>query len=532
MDADRAANPPHRRRVRGAMRTSDVPVCIDGAQLEGGGQVVRVAMACSAVNRRATTVTDVRAGRPNPGLAAQHLAGVELLAALCDGTLRAGGGPSGAHARGTRDGGAVRRGCVEFTHEFARGGADEPDRLDVARASNTLDATHVRTVEYHASDDRLEIAADVGTAGSVALVLQAAMPWLVRTNDEGRGRGRGRKVGTRGRKFGTPRASRAVSLTLSGGTDVPFAPTMDYVRHALWPVVSGNANRRGFACDADVTFEVPNRGFYPRGGGTVRVNVVRRETRGDGSRSGGFSRIPARLTRDTNRRGGTRRRETWAVVTRATGAGGGGGTRTVTREDLVDACRVANEVCEIGVAGVASDDSTFTTADVDESTGDVDESTGDACTSGRYGPGGSVTMTATLLRVADGTSGRGAALGDENQNQNQNQNPGVHFGASRAWDVRSGETLRDVANAVAKELSDVIVSGAAVDDHMLDQLVVFLALGGGGEVLARNPISLHARTAMAVCEQAMPWVRFETTETNDGRLALVTCDVGTEPRDW
>ena len=251
---------------------SDVPVCIDGAQLEGGGQVVRVAMACSAVNRRATTVTNVRAGRPKPGLAAQHLAGVELLAALCDGTLRAGGGPSGAHARGTRDGGAVRRGCVEFTHEFARGGADEPDRLDVTRASNTHNATHVRTVKYHTSDDRLEIAADVGTAGSVALVLQAAMPWLVRTNDGGRGRGRGRKVGT-------PRASRTVSLTLSGGTDVPFAPTMDYVRHALWPVVSGNANRRGFACDADVTFEVLTRGFYPRGGGTVRVNVVRREKR-------------------------------------------------------------------------------------------------------------------------------------------------------------------------------------------------------------------------------------------------------------
>ena len=499
---------------------SDVPVCIDGAQLEGGGQVVRVAMACSAVNRRATTVTNVRAGRPKPGLAAQHLAGVELLAALCDGTLRAGGGPSGAHTRGTRDGGAVRRGCVEFTHEFARGGADEPDRLDVTRASNTLDATHVRTVKYHTPDDRLEIAADVGTAGSVALVLQAAMPWLVRTNDGGRGRGRGRKVGT-------PRASRTVSLTLSGGTDVPFAPTMDYVRHALWPVVSGNANRRGFACDADVTFEVLTRGFYPRGGGTVRVNVVRREKRdGDGADSGGFSRIPARLTRDTNRRGGTRRRETWAVVTRATGAGDGGGTRTVTREDLVDACDVANEVCKIGVASVASDDSTFTT-------GDVDQSTGDACTSGRHEPGGSVTMTATLLRVSDGTSGRGDGSDDAPPGDSPpDDSPLVHFGASRAWDVRSGETLRDVATAVAKELSDVIISGAAVDDHMLDQLVVFLALGGGGKVLARNPISLHARTAMAVCEQAMPWVRFETTETNDGRLVLVTCDVGTEPRDW
>ena len=406
------------------------------------------------------------------------------------------------------------RGCRRGADGGADGGAD------VTRASRPLDARHVRTSRYHASDDRLEIAADVGTAGSVALVLQAAMPWLVRTNDGARGRGRGS-----GRKVGTPHAARTVSLTLSGGTDVPFAPTIDYVRYALWPVVSGNANRRGLACDADVTFEVLTRGFYPRGAGTVRVNVVRRD--GDGSDSG--SRNPARLTRDTNRRGGARGRETWAVVTRAAAVtgGGGGGTRTVTREDLLDACRVAGEVCKIGVASVASDDSTFTT-------GDVDQQTGDTCTSGRHEPGGSVTMTATLLRVADGTSrplGDGLGLGSATRAP-PGDSPPVHFGASRVWDVRSGETLRDVATAVAKELADVIVSGAAVDDCMLDQLVVFLALGGGGEVLARNPISLHAKTAMAVCERATPSVRFETTETNDGRLVLVTCDVGAEPRNW
>ena len=72
------------------MRMSDVPMCIEGSQLEGGGQVVRVAMACSAVNRRTTTVTNVRAGRPTRASRRSTLAGVELLAALCDGTLRAG----------------------------------------------------------------------------------------------------------------------------------------------------------------------------------------------------------------------------------------------------------------------------------------------------------------------------------------------------------------------------------------------------------------------------------------------------------
>ena len=65
---------------------------------------------------------------------------------------------------------------------------------------------------------------------------------------------------------------------------------------------------------------------------------------------------------------------------------------------------------------------------------------------------------------------------------------------------------------------------------MLDQLVVYMALGAGGEVLARAPLSMHAKTAMAVCEQMMPWVKFKTTEQSSS-LVMVTCDVGSKPYD-
>lgn len=58
---------------------------IDGS--DGGGQVVRSALALSAVADEPVTVTGVRGNRPDPGLAHQHLAAVELLATVADADL-------------------------------------------------------------------------------------------------------------------------------------------------------------------------------------------------------------------------------------------------------------------------------------------------------------------------------------------------------------------------------------------------------------------------------------------------------------
>lgn len=57
---------------------------IDGSHGEGGGQVLRTAVSLSAVLREPVRVTGIRASRPNPGLAAQHVACIEAVAELCD----------------------------------------------------------------------------------------------------------------------------------------------------------------------------------------------------------------------------------------------------------------------------------------------------------------------------------------------------------------------------------------------------------------------------------------------------------------
>lgn len=55
---------------------------IDGSYGEGGGQILRTALALSAVLDRPVLIEKIRAGRRNPGLQAQHLAGVKALAEI------------------------------------------------------------------------------------------------------------------------------------------------------------------------------------------------------------------------------------------------------------------------------------------------------------------------------------------------------------------------------------------------------------------------------------------------------------------
>ncbi len=56
---------------------------IDGSLGEGGGQVLRTALALSILTHQAVHLTKIRARRPKPGLAAQHLEAVEAAAAIC-----------------------------------------------------------------------------------------------------------------------------------------------------------------------------------------------------------------------------------------------------------------------------------------------------------------------------------------------------------------------------------------------------------------------------------------------------------------
>ena len=56
---------------------------IDGAQGEGGGQILRSALSLSMITGRPFRLTNIRAGREKPGLLRQHLLAVQAAAAIC-----------------------------------------------------------------------------------------------------------------------------------------------------------------------------------------------------------------------------------------------------------------------------------------------------------------------------------------------------------------------------------------------------------------------------------------------------------------
>ncbi len=109
-------------------------VRIDGSHGEGGGQIVRTAVALSALTGRPLLVVNVRAGRSKPGLRAQHLAGVKAMQRIC-----------GARVRG----GSIGSPELLFEPGPTRGG-----------------------------DYLLDVAAEARSAGSVLLVFQTLLPAL------------------------------------------------------------------------------------------------------------------------------------------------------------------------------------------------------------------------------------------------------------------------------------------------------------------------------------------------------------------
>jgi RNA 3'-terminal phosphate cyclase (ATP) len=60
---------------------------IDGSLGEGGGQVIRTSLTLSSITGKEVSIDNIRAGRPKPGLMAQHLTAVKAVRKVCRGTL-------------------------------------------------------------------------------------------------------------------------------------------------------------------------------------------------------------------------------------------------------------------------------------------------------------------------------------------------------------------------------------------------------------------------------------------------------------
>jgi RNA 3'-phosphate cyclase len=146
----------------------------------------------SALTGQDAHITHIRAKRKNPGLNYQHIASIKAVAALC-----------GAEVDG------LSLGSQEITF---RPGDHQKETLSI----------------------------DIGTAGSISLVLQSLI------------------VASSGCKS-------KISIEITGGTNVSWSPPIDYVQHVTIPILS----RFGYKA----RLEILKRGFYPRGGGKVRAVI-------------------------------------------------------------------------------------------------------------------------------------------------------------------------------------------------------------------------------------------------------------------
>jgi len=166
-------------------------VLIDGSYGEGGGQILRTGIGLSAALSIPIKIEKIRANRPKPGLAAQHLHGIKSVARLC-----------GAEVKGL-----------------------------------SLGSTEVEFVPGKFKKER-ELKIDIGTAGSISLVLQALM-------------------------IPTVFQEREIDAEITGGTDVEWSPPIDYTKNVLIPIIS----KMNYKCE----IEILKRGYYPKGGGKVRA---------------------------------------------------------------------------------------------------------------------------------------------------------------------------------------------------------------------------------------------------------------------
>ena len=165
---------------------------IDGSFGEGGGQIVRTAVTLSCILNKPISVKNIRQGRPSPGLKPQHMTVLKILKKICDASL---------------------------------------DNVKVG-------STDLQFVPKEMKN--LNITEDVGTAGSIALIIQVLIPAVAA-------------------------CKKNLKLTIKGGTNVLWSPTIDYTEIILKELYA----RMGIRFSINLI----KRGYFPKGGGIVELEI-------------------------------------------------------------------------------------------------------------------------------------------------------------------------------------------------------------------------------------------------------------------
>ncbi|WMW21781.1 RNA 3'-terminal phosphate cyclase [Methanolobus mangrovi] len=166
---------------------------IDGSYGEGGGQILRTAIALSAIIKEDVTIKNIRRNRPKEGLKPQHLKSIETIAMICD-----------ADVKGLFPGSTQ----IYFS------------------------PSEIRGVKTNIS---------IGTAGSIPLLMQSIMPIAAHSPEK-------------------------TSLRITGGTDVAWSPSIDYIKEVTLKALSKMGYR--------ASIRLIERGYYPKGGGAVEIEIT------------------------------------------------------------------------------------------------------------------------------------------------------------------------------------------------------------------------------------------------------------------
>ena len=165
---------------------------INGGHGEGGGQIVRSAVTLSCITKKPIHITNIRKNRKKPGLKSQHLRIIKIL-----------------------------------------------ERIANAKAIGAeLGSTELKFIPENI--ESLDLVEDVGTAGSIPLILQVLIPVV-------------------------SILQKKLKLTIKGGTDVLWSPSIEYTQH-----VFGEAYHR---MGIEFSLELVKRGYYPKGGGEINLQV-------------------------------------------------------------------------------------------------------------------------------------------------------------------------------------------------------------------------------------------------------------------
>jgi RNA 3'-phosphate cyclase len=321
---------------------------IDGSYLEGGGQIVRSALFLSTLTGKPFHVYNIRGKRKRPGLKAQHLNVIKTLKML-----------SSCKVEGERLGSLE----LYFYPGEVRG----------------IDA---------------EI--DIGTAGSVTLLMQTIVPTCML-------------------------AKNGSSLIIKGGTDVSGGMTLDFFRHIILFFMKRFAN--------NLKVEHTRRGFYPKGGGIIRFTC-------EPSPNLFKHAEPLKLIQ----KGDLKSIAIYSCSSKDLLQ------RRVADRQLKEAKRILFQRFQV------------------EFKEEIEYSES-------LSPGSSITLIADF----------------EN---------GVRLGSDALGE--RGKSAEKVAQEAVTRLTNEIESGACVDKHTADNLIIWLAIAGG--VIKTSEITLHTRTNIWVCD--------------------------------